>query len=486
MTFAEIRQALETATRVPEAALSAAASHIAELTPPVIEMIGKVKAGVYLLPEQANLLLYGVHVLAAARAAALWPAWCDLLRQPGLEADIVFGGDNVIDVLTTVSAGLVGDDAPAIVGLLEAPDVSADVRWALFSVLARLVWEGRADLAGTKAFLERFAREPLAEPDDAAWQGWMDAVRLLGLVELTPLIEEVLAKPALAYFNDADRRETMERLAAAAADFADEGRFLQDRVAPLDDPVEGLWWLRSLQARDDQWLAELQDDEPPDPAADIALTVEEEAWLSGFLASAEAPAATMNLEVLDGFFCALVVGPEAVMPDEYLPYVWGAIQPAAGPIYDSPAQERFVLDLLARYRTTIERRIADGVGHDPFLFGGPDDVDIARDWAAGFLLGTALRDAAWEKMMRRRKTGMLVASIYALCPDTPGEAITPEMRRDIVDELPDILLDIADEARRAARLPRQSTKIGRNQPCPCGSGRKYKKCCGAAAPAAPG
>jgi uncharacterized protein YchJ len=24
----------------------------------------------------------------------------------------------------------------------------------------------------------------------------------------------------------------------------------------------------------------------------------------------------------------------------------------------------------------------------------------------------------------------------------------------------------------------QSPKIGRNAPCPCGSGRKYKKCCG--------
>jgi len=23
----------------------------------------------------------------------------------------------------------------------------------------------------------------------------------------------------------------------------------------------------------------------------------------------------------------------------------------------------------------------------------------------------------------------------------------------------------------------RSTKIGRNDPCPCGSGRKYKKCC---------
>ncbi|MBC7907383.1 MAG: SEC-C domain-containing protein [Rhodospirillaceae bacterium] len=27
--------------------------------------------------------------------------------------------------------------------------------------------------------------------------------------------------------------------------------------------------------------------------------------------------------------------------------------------------------------------------------------------------------------------------------------------------------------------PRQVTKVGRNDPCPCGSGAKYKKCCGA-------
>lgn len=27
--------------------------------------------------------------------------------------------------------------------------------------------------------------------------------------------------------------------------------------------------------------------------------------------------------------------------------------------------------------------------------------------------------------------------------------------------------------------PRQVDKVGRNDPCPCGSGRKFKKCCGA-------
>jgi len=31
----------------------------------------------------------------------------------------------------------------------------------------------------------------------------------------------------------------------------------------------------------------------------------------------------------------------------------------------------------------------------------------------------------------------------------------------------------------AGQRPRQSEKIGRNDPCPCGSGKKYKKCCGA-------
>jgi uncharacterized protein YecA (UPF0149 family) len=29
-------------------------------------------------------------------------------------------------------------------------------------------------------------------------------------------------------------------------------------------------------------------------------------------------------------------------------------------------------------------------------------------------------------------------------------------------------------------LRRDVPKVGRNDPCPCGSGKKFKKCCGAA------
>ncbi|MDP3097576.1 MAG: SEC-C metal-binding domain-containing protein [Syntrophales bacterium] len=30
----------------------------------------------------------------------------------------------------------------------------------------------------------------------------------------------------------------------------------------------------------------------------------------------------------------------------------------------------------------------------------------------------------------------------------------------------------------AATFKRETAKVGRTDPCPCGSGKKYKKCCG--------
>jgi hypothetical protein len=71
-------------------------------------------------------------------------------------------------------------------------------------------------------------------------------------------------------------------------------------------------------------------------------------------------------------------------------------------------------------------------------------------------------------------------SIIALMGDGKVEGdIPPEMRREIIERLPGLILAIAGFWRRAANPPVRSQKIGRNEPCPCGSGRKYKKCCGA-------
>ncbi len=36
----------------------------------------------------------------------------------------------------------------------------------------------------------------------------------------------------------------------------------------------------------------------------------------------------------------------------------------------------------------------------------------------------------------------------------------------------------AGEEKVRKPLKRTEEKVGRNAPCPCGSGKKYKKCCG--------
>jgi uncharacterized protein len=37
---------------------------------------------------------------------------------------------------------------------------------------------------------------------------------------------------------------------------------------------------------------------------------------------------------------------------------------------------------------------------------------------------------------------------------------------------------MAEEGEAVKQIVREAPKVGRNDPCPCGSGKKYKKCCG--------
>ena len=60
-----------------------------------------------------------------------------------------------------------------------------------------------------------------------------------------------------------------------------------------------------------------------------------------------------------------------------------------------------------------------------------------------------------------------------------------EAKADWLYNLPEWDAILSSEQRRAIVRKRNeekravSTKIDRNAPCPCGSGKKYKKCCGA-------
>ena len=59
------------------------------------------------------------------------------------------------------------------------------------------------------------------------------------------------------------------------------------------------------------------------------------------------------------------------------------------------------------------------------------------------------------------------------CSWTPHELISGSNKLSPIEvQQPDLVDITRDMPRRAA------IKIGRNEPCPCGSGKKYKNCCG--------
>ncbi|NLO96663.1 MAG: preprotein translocase subunit SecA, partial [Peptococcaceae bacterium] len=64
----------------------------------------------------------------------------------------------------------------------------------------------------------------------------------------------------------------------------------------------------------------------------------------------------------------------------------------------------------------------------------------------------------------------VVTYIMRVTPKITGQA--PEQPRNVSEN--------RYEDQQAVKTPRRvGEQIGRNDPCPCGSGKKYKKCCGA-------
>ena len=102
------------------------------------------------------------------------------------------------------------------------------------------------------------------------------------------------------------------------------------------------------------------------------------------------------------------------------------------------------------------------------------------------MLGVELRHDAWMPLAQDPEVGALLVALFSLAADGTEQTMEKpdlEMRRECVESIP-LMLQIFHRYWRTAPkpVPASSAKIGRNDPCPCGSGRKFKKCCGAAVP----
>lgn len=279
-------------------------------------------------------------------------------------------------------------------------------------------------------------------------------------------------------YRDVDRDETLRVLDAAAANPNEPEELNHDRIMAIDDPFEAVEWLERQIALGFEGSVVLHSGDG-DVAGLNALDLD---WLSGFLNSAQVPESTMSVEMLDGFMTALIAGPDTVKPSTYLDAIWG--DGSAAPAFDTKAQAQHFFDLMMRRWNAIADGLMRGDPVTPMIFDYRDD-DIARDWADGFLLGLDFHESLGRTGKEHKRTDRLIDPILALAgPEVYGDRVTTARRWKILDDLPATIRRCA-AAWRPNSVPSlqseqvRSTKVGRNDPCSCGSGKKFKKCCGA-------
>jgi uncharacterized protein len=204
----------------------------------------------------------------------------------------------------------------------------------------------------------------------------------------------------------------------------------------------------------------------------------------------------MNLEMLDGFFVALICSPGMVAPSEFLPEIWGGDM-ANNEAFSDQAEVQKFLDLVMRHWNAVVHSLNSKDLFLPVLLEDDGGVARANDWAQGFMRGMELRRDDWSELMSDEEHGGALIPILALAnehdPDPEmrpyKEPMNAERREQLIigvaASVPAIYRYFASRRRLGMRDARESTthrrtapKVGRNDPCACGSGQKFKKCCG--------
>jgi uncharacterized protein len=222
--------------------------------------------------------------------------------------------------------------------------------------------------------------------------------------------------------------------------------------------------------------------------------------LNQFLLSDATSDETMMLDTLDGYLTAIVTGPASVKTSEWLPGVWGSSE-RDEPAFDTFEEAQHILDLILDQRNGI----VESLQQDPDRFepvfdyvayeGDTREYLDGEMWAHGFMRGIKLREHDWKPFLDDPDNAAVLRPIYLLgaeeVTDEEEKLVeTPAQREELAKQIPACVAAIyrywlphrkeVFEQAVTSTFQREQPKTGRNDPCPCGSSKKFKKCCGAA------
>jgi uncharacterized protein len=198
------------------------------------------------------------------------------------------------------------------------------------------------------------------------------------------------------------------------------------------------------------------------------------------------------LSELDGLLAGVIVSPDFIPPSEWLPCIWDGGPHTSGPVFKNDADIQETINLVMYHYNQIIADLEKG-RYVPIFDGFEDDDDFImwERWACGFMTAIRLRPKSWQTYVHSRDEDISTAAAILMTLGNiadEGDNIENPALAHLDDEAPD-LIPSAVLALHGARIKSQenpfakpqqahASKVGRNEPCPCGSGKKYKKCCG--------
>src|SRR5467141_2725043 len=116
--------------------------------------------------------------------------------------------------------------------------------------------------------------------------------------------------------------------------------------------------------------------------------------LDAFLLSDDGLENAMDVSGLDGFLCAVLSGPNVIMPSEWMRWVWDSTEGKQSPKFTSEKQAQRILDLLMRHANDIAVTLTQFAQYYEPLFLERDHkgrtVSIVDEWCCGYVKGIAL------------------------------------------------------------------------------------------------
>ena len=148
----------------------------------------------------------------------------------------------------------------------------------------------------------------------------------------------------------------------------------------------------------------------------MGLTNQEIEELDAFLLSDDGRENAMDVSGVDGFLCAVLSGPNVIMPSEWMRWVWDSAEGKQSPEFTSEKQAQRILDLLMRHANDIAVTLTEVPQYYEPLFLERDhkgrSVSIVDEWCCGYVKGIALDPSGWQPLVEAHPDWFEVIHLY--------------------------------------------------------------------------